>query len=135
MPLTTFLPIFKAYFNITTEPIFVVSGTRLDEFITANGGIISGSDPDYAGKILHYTYDPGNFDNSVTSTHKWAQPFAGLFNTDIYISLVMYENNGIDPENIKLRVTNASISTSYGYPGIVAPPPPPPPDPDPEPSE
>ena len=118
MPLTTFLAIFKAYFDIEAT-VFIASGTRLQEFIAANGAIISGSDPDYIGHNLYYTDYSGNLDNSINSSQKWVQPFPGMLNTDISIALVMYENNGVDPENIKLRVSNFAIVDTFGYPGII----------------
>jgi hypothetical protein len=96
----------------------VVTGNNLEDFIATHGAQIVVGDLAYFGKTLYTTPYSGNLSNSPSSTQKWVQPFAGLLKNNIYISLIMYENNGVDPENLKLRVSNGSISPTFGYPGI-----------------
>lgn len=113
-----FIDYFKAYFNLTSEPSFMMTGAKLQAFLTAHAADILLNDPDYATQTsIQYQAYSGNLDNSASSTQKWVKPAAGLLYPTIKIALVLYTNDGMT-EDILLRVTNGSIITTAGYPGI-----------------
>lgn len=121
MPLTTFLPIFKAHFNITTEPVMIVTGAKLQEFITLYGSVIASNDPDFAEQsTIGFEEHNGTFSNGLDSSQKWVKPIAGLLNPGILISLICYQNLGAGEEYF-LRVGYYSIVSTCGYPGVTAP--------------
>ena len=109
---------FKTYFNITTQKYYIAKDTVLSSFLTAHALDILNTDTDYATQTsISYAAYSGNTLNNNNSTQKWVKPLPGLLNANIAIALIMYYNDGIT-ENILLRVPNASISVTYGYPYI-----------------
>jgi hypothetical protein len=119
IPETTIVEYFKAYFNITTETAYMITGTKLQDFLTARAANILSTDADYAEQtLLTYNANLGNFDNSATSTQKWVMPYPGMLNTGIAISAMVYSNI-LGVERVILRVTNSSIVDTFGYPGII----------------
>jgi len=118
---TTFIQYFKVYFNITTQPVFMVTGAKLQSFIATYGASILTTDPEYSEQtqMLYEAYS-GNTINSLASTQKWVKPHAGLLNPIIIIALVAYQKTGNTDEYF-LRVSNTSIVNTSGYPGIAPP--------------
>lgn len=127
MPATSMLTYFVSYFNITTQPYFIVkdspdsSGALLTDFLAAHGADIIANDSDYNTENSVTSLVPaiysGNILNNLNSTQKWIQPVPNLLNSVVGIALIMYTNYNSTPQ-LLLRVSNASISTSAGYPGI-----------------
>ena len=118
IPDTTVVEYFKAYFNITTETAYMISGKKLQDFLTARAANILSTDADYGEQttLLYNAYN-GNFDNSATSSQKWVIPYPGMLHPIIVISVMAYSNiAGV--ERVILRVTNGSIVDTFGYPGI-----------------
>jgi len=116
-----FIDYFKAYFNLTTEPTFMMTGAKLQAFLTTHAADILANDAAFATQSsIQYQAYSGNLDNSAASSQKWVKPAAGLINPIIKIALVLYTNDGVT-EDTFLRVSNDSIVSTAGYPGIVPP--------------